>query len=310
MEKGLGLLILMPVVSLIGFFSQLRYTGNHTGHNIPMSLQYSSAEEPKCTDCHAGLVEKKVVHTPAREGCNLCHLVKITEHAEKAGKGLFLSDSLPGLCYTCHDGVKKDIDTMRLVHLAVKEKKQCMNCHSPHSSDEKKLLSGSKKEVCLSCHNKEIDVNGKKSKNISQLLKNSKVIHPALNGGCTSCHKPHASTENFLLISAYPVGQYAAGNKDTFAVCWECHDSDLLELATTTTSTGFRNGDRNLHKVHMSGPKSRSCSMCHDIHASNNKYLILDKIAFGKWSFNLNYTPADSGGSCSPGCHGFSPYKR
>jgi predicted CXXCH cytochrome family protein len=309
MEKNLGLFILLPLVSMLGFFGQYRYTGNNSGERSPRNL-YEPADEPKCTDCHSALVEKKVVHAIMNDGCDVCHQVKVSEHPEKVSKGLFLTDFVPGLCYTCHEGVKKDIDTMRVVHQAVKEKKQCMNCHSPHSSDEKKLLIGKRTDICLSCHNKEIVSNGKTTKNIGQLVKNSKVVHPALAGGCTSCHKPHASSENFLLISAYPVGQYARGVKDTFAICWECHDSDLLELAKTTTSTGFRNGEKNLHKLHLSGPRSKSCSMCHDVHASNSKFLILDKIAFGKWSFTMNYVPADSGGTCSPGCHGSATYKR
>jgi predicted CXXCH cytochrome family protein len=192
----------------------------------------------------------------------------------------------------------------------MKEEKYCMNCHSPHSSDEKKLLLADRKEVCFKCHDQELEVNGKKTKNMRQLVTGSKVVHPALNGGCSSCHKPHASTENYLLISAFPRELYAPGKKDNYAVCWECHDSDLLDLAATTTATNFRNGERNLHNLHLRGVRGRSCVLCHDMHASNNKFLILDKIAFGKWTFQVNFTPSDSGGSCSPGCHGFVGYKR
>jgi predicted CXXCH cytochrome family protein len=223
---------------------------------------------------------------------------------------LFLADSLPGLCYTCHTDVQKDIDTNRVVHQAVKDSIRCSNCHSPHASDEKKLLTAEKKALCLNCHDREREVNGRKTKNIRKLLAESKVIHPAINGGCTSCHKPHASPENYLLISAVPAELYVAGKRDNYAVCWECHDSDLLELAETETATNFRNGAKNLHSLHLKGPRGRSCVLCHDVHASNSKYLILDKIAFGKWSFTMNFAPADSGGSCSPGCHGFTSYKR
>ncbi len=304
------LFVCLPVMTLAGFFNQAPFTEATNKSDVSGRVQVSLPEEKKCTDCHSDLVEKKILHAPVQEGCGICHQVSASEHPEKSAKGLFLTEAAPGLCYSCHDGVKKDIDTTRVVHPAILEKQQCMNCHSPHSSDEKKLLIGDKKELCLGCHDKEIEINGKKTKNIRQLVQTSKFLHPALNGGCTSCHKPHASTDNYLLISAFPTALYVPGEKDNYAVCWECHDSDLLELAQTSTATGFRSGERNLHNVHLKGARGRSCVLCHDVHASNNKYLILDKIAFGKWSFKLNYTPADSGGSCSPGCHGYTVYKR
>ncbi len=287
MKKGLVLFVFLPVITLAGYFDQ-----------------------PKCTDCHSDLIEKAILHTPAKEGCDACHGVNIKEHPDKAPKGLFLADSIPGLCYTCHDGVKQDVDTTRNVHQAMKDTKKCMNCHSPHSSDIKKLLTAGKKELCINCHDKELDVNGKKTRNIKQLLLTSKVIHPAVNGGCISCHKPHASTENYLLISAFPKEMYTSGKKENYAVCWECHDSDLLDLAKTATATSFRNGEQNLHYAHLKGLRGRSCVICHDVHASNNKFLIIDKIAFGQWSFALNFAPSDSGGSCAPGCHGKYSYKR
>jgi predicted CXXCH cytochrome family protein len=267
-------------------------------------------ENPKCTDCHAALIDKQNKHDPANDPCDKCHQINVTEHSQNPCKGLFLRNKMPELCYSCHVDTKKDIDTSRVVHQAVSIKKQCANCHSPHSSDEKKLLKAGKKEVCLACHDKDEVIFGRKITNIKQLLKTSKVIHPALNGGCTGCHKPHASNENNLLISAYPVGQYAEGIKDNYAFCWECHDSDLLELAKTTTATNFRDGERNLHYVHLIGKKGRSCSICHDVHATKREHLIVDKVPFGDWEFPVNYVPDENGGSCFPGCHQQYKYTR
>jgi predicted CXXCH cytochrome family protein len=310
MERNLILIVCLPLISLFSIVTQNDFPAGRNTHLNPSGNQTLPTGEPLCTDCHAGLVGKTVLHAPAKEGCGSCHHVNVADHPEKVAKGLFLADTMPGLCYACHDGVKKDVDTNRVVHKAVSEKKLCLNCHSPHSSDEKKLLTGNKKELCLSCHDKDVDANGRKTKNIRQLLAASKVIHPAINGGCVSCHKPHASAENYLLISPFPVELYVPGKKENYGVCWECHDSDLLELAETATATNFRNGEKNLHNIHLRGARGRSCVLCHDVHASNNKFLILDKIAFGKWSFTLNFAPADSGGSCSPGCHGYAVYKR
>ncbi|MEI6435436.1 MAG: cytochrome c3 family protein [Bacteroidota bacterium] len=310
MGNGLFFLMCLPVILLINFINNDFFSGEKTADNNPANHYSTLSVEPKCTDCHAAIVEKKILHAPLKESCRSCHLVNIPDHPEKLPKGLFLTKKIPDLCYACHDKLKKEIDTLRVVHLAVSDGKQCMNCHSPHSSDENKLLVATKKEICLNCHDKELSILGRKYTNIKQLLSKSKVIHSAIEGGCSVCHKAHGSEYNYLLISAYPKGIYAPAKKDTFAFCFECHDSDLLELSKTTTATGFRQGKQNLHFVHLTGEKGRSCSVCHNAHASNNKFLIVDKVAYGKWEFRVNFAPTDSGGSCLPGCHGLTKYNR
>lgn len=310
MERNLILIIFLPLVSFFGFFQTTQFAGNETVPKNPSGYLYKLSDDPKCTDCHGTVIEKQNKHSPAKEACGNCHKINVSEHIKHNDKGLFLTKKIPELCYSCHSGTKKDIDTSKVVHQAINEKKQCVNCHSPHSSTEKKLLTADKKELCLSCHDKDVSIYGKKIINIKQLLKTSKVVHQALIGGCTVCHKPHASTENYLLISAYPIGQYAPGKKDNYAICWECHDSDLLELAKTKTATEFRDQERNLHYLHIIGENGRSCSICHDAHASRNEHLVVDKIPFGEWELPINYIPADNGGSCFPGCHQQYKYVR
>jgi hypothetical protein len=46
------------------------------------------------------------------------------------------------------------------------------------------------------------------------------------------------------------------------------------------------------------------------MHASTNQHLILDKVAFGEWEMEMNYTPLETGGSCLPGCHAEKKYTR
>ncbi|MDP2336396.1 MAG: cytochrome c3 family protein [Bacteroidota bacterium] len=145
---------------------------------------------------------------------------------------------------------------------------------------------------------------------MDKLLTNSKVIHPALEDGCIVCHQPHGSSNNYLLKSTFPAGNYVPSKKESFAVCWECHDSDLFELEKTTTATNFRNGDVNLHNVHRKGKNERSCIMCHNVHASPNEHLIEDKVKFGEWELPIRYTPRENGGSCFPGCHAEKSYSR
>lgn len=309
MDKSSLLLFLMPVMSVL-IYAGPGISTNSRNFNAEQDSYEKLAEEPKCTDCHSDLLESKILHGPATESCATCHAVDIKEHTENGARGLNLVKNVPELCYTCHIDVKKDIDTQPNVHLALKNENSCTTCHSPHSSDDKKLLLSQQKKLCLGCHNKDINAAGVKTVNIKLLLANSKIIHPPVENGCVVCHQPHASSNNYLLISAFPKGNYVPAVRDTFSLCWECHDSDLLELAKTDAATNFRDGDRNLHFVHMNGKKSRNCIICHNVHASANEHLIEDKVKFGDWELPIKFIPSENGGSCFPGCHAQKAYTR
>jgi len=303
------LFVLLPFVSIFGFFSQSIV--DERKDIISIQENFTPYQENyKCTDCHSDLLESKLQHGPAAESCESCHTVDIKEHTENGARGLNLVKNVPELCYKCHSEVKRDIDASPNVHVAMQIENSCTTCHSPHSSDEKKLLMSQQKKLCLSCHNKDVTKKGEKTVNIKSLLLNAKTIHPPAENGCVVCHQPHASSYNYLLISSFPKGNYAPAVRDTFGLCWECHDSDLLELAKTDAATNFRDGDRNLHFVHMNGKKSRSCVICHNVHASINEHLIEEKVKFGEWELPIRYIPAEDGGTCFPGCHSEKKYTR
>jgi len=309
MERILTILVCLPFIYLSTNLNRNPVERNNNGNGYFINYVSNDLKDLNCAKCHASQGLKKKLHATENKGCVNCHRMNPTDHPEKVAKGLFLTKKIPSLCFVCHDSVRKFLDTVRFIHRAVNEKKQCMNCHSPHSSDEENLLTGEKKELCLSCHDKEVELNGKRTKNI-RLLLSGKVIHKPLKDGCTDCHDPHASSTKNLLIKHFPVDKYVPAKRESYALCWKCHNSDLMDLSETTTTTNFRNGAQNLHHVHLSGTRGRSCVICHDAHASNNKFLIVDKVPFTKWSFMMNFEPTVDGGSCSPGCHGFTPYKR
>lgn len=268
-------------------------------------------QEQKCKDCHSNLVEKKVVHEAASDACDNCHQVNIKEHSENGVLGLKLTEKVPELCFSCHDNLKASLDTIHVVHQAVKTLKSCTNCHSPHSTDEKKLLVSDEKKLCLSCHSSDVNESGKKVVNIGKLLATSKFIHyPLESDGCVVCHLPHGSSNNYLLRSNFPAGNYAITKRDNFAFCWDCHNSDLLEVAVTASKTNFRDGGKNLHYLHRTGNNGRSCILCHNIHGSKNEHLIQDKVQFGDWEMPLRYKATENGGSCFPGCHSEKTYTR
>ena len=86
-----------------------------------------------------------------------------------------------------------------------------------------------------------------------------------------------------------------------------CNGNSKIVLAESSTSTGFRNGDVNLHFVHVNKEKGRSCRACHHEHASNQAKHIRDSVPFGRWTMKTEFTKTETGGGCMTGCH--LPYK-
>lgn len=258
-----------------------------------------------CYGCHE-MKKNAHLHPPFADGtCLDCHDV------HSSNEEFFISTKVPGLCYSCHSDLSDTVKNSSVVHGAIKEQKTCLNCHSPHSSSEKKVLIAEEQALCLSCHDKTIAVGTRTIPNMKKMIEKSKYIHPAIeNNGCAVCHSPHASGNTFLLKDKFPIGNYAVGKKESFALCFTCHEPEMIETPVTKDATGFRDGDRNLHYLHVVKEKGRSCSNCHSLHASNNLYLITDQTKFGNWDMPIRFKRIEKGGTCAPGCHSEKTYKK
>ena len=150
-------------------------------------------------------------------------------------------------------------------------------------------------------------------KNIARDLQGKKYLHgPIAEGDCAACHDPHGSDYFRLLTGAYPAKIYVPFQDGTYAFCFQCHDRSLIENASTTTGTRFRNGGQNLHYLHVADPrKGRTCRTCHEPHAGNNRHLVCSEGAsFGAWQIPVHYQETATGGSCAPGCHRPLSYDR
>ena len=260
-----------------------------------------------CYTCHdQATIMKEVVHPPLKEGdCLSCHDIHSSKNEH------LLSSRPPALCYSCHNDLENTVQNAKVPHSTLMEGNACTNCHSPHSSSEKKVLVKSQPELCLSCHNKEMKSANRTIPNMKIVLERSKYVHGAIeNNGCTACHNPHASNNKYLLQKTFPSGNYAAVAKNTYELCMDCHERSLYEDEPTNESTGFRNGEKNLHFVHVNKEKGRTCLNCHNPHASNKLFLIADKVKFGNWDMPINYNKLPKGGTCAPGCHAEKSYGR
>ena len=281
----------------------------HNPHSTD-TKKFLKADVPRlCLKCHKDKrksMKMDHVHVPFSTDCRICH----EPHGSKEGN-LRRMQIVP-LCTMCHPQIAVGLRKFPVVHGAVNIEKNCANCHSPHASPHDKQLLGEVKEVCLNCHNKTIAGAEREIPSIGNMIKEGNHVHGAITQeGCTACHNPHAAEKNRLLLQEFSIHEYVPGKKESFELCFKCHDSKLFEEQTTTTATNFRKGDKNLHFVHVNREeKGRNCKLCHNIHGSPNNHMINEKAQFGRWEMPLNYNHREDGGSCLPGCHEQRTYSR
>lgn len=248
-----------------------------------------------CFTCHVGMkdvMKKKGLHPALLAGCTSCH----NPHGAPHKKLLAVEGDT--LCIQCHPQIGEKVEKAKVTHAPIKTEKGCASCHSPHATDNAKLLVKQGKDLCLGCH-----------KNI--IKRNMTVLHgPISNGSCAACHEPHGSQNNKLLLMQFSTELYVPYSDNEYALCFSCHNRELLQDLNTSSATGFRDGQKNLHFVHVNREKGRYCGLCHSIHGSSQQKLVADVVTFGKWSLPLSFIKTDTGGSCTPGCHKTYNYDR
>lgn len=251
-------------------------------------------EGPACTDCHSDLLDLEMMHYPAEDACDNCHRDPGPGHPEDGFPGGSLVDSLPGLCLLCHEAEAHE----KTYRHGAQQGRGCISCHDPHGSPVAGLLKKEKRQLCMDCH--------------PGIRKMDRLAyrHLPYEDDCGNCHASHSSDFSSLLVDAYPARLYAPGVADTFALCFQCHDPALIEEANTSWGTAFRDGERNLHYLHLQGEKGRGCSLCHTLHASSLEHLLAGIVRFGQWDMPLQYTPLENGGSCATACHSRKAYAR
>jgi predicted CXXCH cytochrome family protein len=265
-----------------------------------------------CLSCHEPMrrtlaaSQGKSIHKPVAKDCGFCH------NAHNSTVPKFLYKPQNELCGACH----KKIDTLttaKVRHDAVTKQKGCKNCHDPHASDYPAHLLDSESAVCNRCHNTDTlkDNEGKPLSNFVKIWQDNPFHHgPAAGKNCSACHEPHGSPYHRILNAEYPDTFYVPFTTGAYALCFGCHDSKRITEQTTTTLTGFRNGDKNLHYTHVIAPEQgRSCRACHGDHAAKNPHLIRTSIPIGSsgWELPINFKAAKQGGSCNT-CHPLKTY--
>jgi len=276
----------------------------HSPHSsfYPKLLDKKGSEA--CLKCHKDLEQtlrgSTHWHRPVSEDCAKCHDAHASDHPFQ------LRNERQELCLDCHTAKKEEIAGATVFHEALTTKDGCKNCHNTHASRFAKLLDKPVIELCLQCHNEpQKRPDGTMVLAMGKHLADSKFLHgPIREGDCSSCHNPHGSKNFRLLKQSYPQGFYAPFDLQAYNLCFGCHDSRVFTEPQTNALTNFRNGEKNLHFVHVNKEtKGRTCRACHDTHGSNLPKHMQEKVPFGGWDIPINYKAMVTGGQCAPGCH-------
>ncbi|MEI8288028.1 MAG: cytochrome c3 family protein [Verrucomicrobiota bacterium] len=259
-----------------------------------------------CLDCHddfGKVMARKYSHVAARVNCVSCH----NPHNAKQPK--LLVEESGALCLSCHTAISNLVTNAKEKHDALTSDAKCMNCHNPHAANVEHLLNRLPYDLCVGCHGKDgiKDQDGKVLTNMKKLLAENPEQHgPVAGKDCSACHTPHGGNNFRLLTKEYPAQFYSPYDPKLYDLCFDCHEASVVKDAKTTTLTKFRNGDQNLHFVHVNkDERGRTCRACHEVHASKQKHQIRDAVPYGKTGYMLkvNFTQTATGGSCAQTCH-------
>lgn len=264
-----------------------------------------------CLECHddfAAISTRKFSHGPASESCVICHNPHNARHPK------LLVDDISTLCLGCHSDMKSVTTEAEVKHDATVNDKACINCHNSHGADVEHLLVSLPFDLCVTCHGEDgaNDHDGRPLTNFKKLLEDNPEHHgPVADKDCSACHNPHGAKYFRLLSWEYPPRFYASYDPKVYALCFACHEAGAFETPQTDTLTLFRDGDRNLHYLHVNKTKrGRTCRACHEVHASRQSHQIRDGVPFGSkgWILKINFTETPSGGTCTKTCHATRSY--
>lgn len=267
------------------------------------TFELTAGEPALCHECHdaddlaavEGVKEGGQIHGHAPFAAGQCLTCHDPHGAE--GSMLLRHGGRSALCMECHEG---DVELTGHVHAPITQT-GCTACHLGHQSAHSKLVKFPASEACVTCH----------GETLIHLKSAAHVHRPAGALDCQACHDPHASNERALLAHPYSAKTYVpVGRREEYALCFECHDAELLEEAETD-ATGFRNGLVNLHHLHVhKETKGRNCHVCHESHAGAQARLIRETFTLGQWRTPLRFRETATGGSCGPACHAAKEYDR
>lgn len=268
-------------------------TSCHDGGSAGEKAGHGGGRPPgsTCLDCHtphasaeAGLLRRHV-HAPMAEGegfCGTCHTA-----SGQAPFGLVAQGA--DLCITCHEDPRAPTASAGSglrVHVPVADG-DCVDCHSPHASDETGLLKASQPDLCGSCHAE------------SQKARDAKAPHEPARGECSACHLPHAGPAGLLKASAPALCETCHAQvaeqtarpvphpPATEGACLTCHDphgsdhaGSLAEAPAALCGSCHEDLTRQMQaRVRHAPAREGNCAACHEPHGSTSASLLVSDLA-------------------------------
>ena len=297
-------------------FAEGQCTLCHQAHQSDYGNLLRNGDGPEhCYSCHAekrtAIAQSLNVHKPAAESCTTCHGPHATDFAKQ------LKEPVNDTCLKCHAKVKEQLAAAKHVHGAMTEGTgggNCASCHDPHASNQPEELKARTDKVCLTCHEKAIKTtDGRTIAAMGPVLASKNLHGPVKEGSCSECHLAHAGDLPNLLKLEFPETFYAKFDVNNYALCFSCHNQQMVLQPKTEHLTNFRDGEKNLHYIHVNrDDKGRTCKTCHDVHGSDLPNHMAASVPFegSAWPMPIQYEPSAAGGSCTPGCHDERSYDR
>jgi predicted CXXCH cytochrome family protein len=283
----------------------------HQSHTAPFPKLLTAQGSDLCFTCHAEMKTQlsRVLfpHKAVEQDCGACH----DPHASNTP--MQVKEDPAKLCMSCHQNIENKVAEATHQHSVVTQDKACLTCHTPHGGDMAWLVRSEPMKMCMTCHTEPIKIDEtRKVAGIPEVLRPETIKHgPIRDGNCSGCHNVHGGNVSRLLASNYPESFYQPFSIDKYELCFSCHDQQLVERPQARGLTGFRNGDVNMHYLHVNkDDKGRNCRACHSTHASTNELHIAETVPFGQWAMPINFQKTETGGSCAPGCHRPFEYDR
>ena len=216
----------------------------------------------QCALCHEDIVKHYRIEshygTSLQEGekivgeaCESCHGPG-SLHADNSGDKSKIIRYSPERCFTCHADIRAQFQ-LQYHHPIEKDQVRCLDCHNIHSSqnaafNETQDLERNN-EKCFRCHKE---------------FKGPFVFeHDPIREGCQTCHEPHGSVFNKLLIA------------DVNALCLRCHWEPNTNL-TSANIGGLAHGSGAVAENAFIGAGEK----CIDHHKSphgSNSWRTLDR---------------------------------
>ena len=209
-----------------------------------------SVQGSDCMSCHSphsaqrsGLIKENLHPSFARKDCRDCH----------SGDLWQVRGDASGVCLPCHRDTE---ESFMKVYSHVCSGVFCVNCHSPHASDQGALRKTQETKICLNCHqDTQYFVRGKENM----------YRHPLVDKGeCSKCHQPHGSDNRLMFY----------GNEIT--QCTDCHGRQASITHPIGKETVDPRSKRDItcitcHKL-MGSPyefalrQDRAADLCRDCH--------------------------------------------